>query len=106
MTLSRTGVLRIGSEPPVGVQRPSATLMFRSMAAVLGAKGMGVLLTGMGEDGALGLLELRQAGGAYAGGRREQLCRLRNACRRSPAGSGVCIGAARGHCQEIDRSGR
>ena len=63
LTLSRAGLLRIGSEPPVGVQRPSATLMFRSLAAVLGAKGMGVLLTGMGEDGAQGLLELRQAGG-------------------------------------------
>ncbi|MGE4220285.1 MAG: chemotaxis-specific protein-glutamate methyltransferase CheB [Alphaproteobacteria bacterium] len=63
LTLSSAGLLRIGNEPPLGNQRPSATVLFRSLASVLGPKGMGVLLTGMGEDGARGLLEMRQAGG-------------------------------------------
>lgn len=48
---------------PVCFQRPSATVLFRSLAQHLGAQASGVLLTGMGEDGADGLLELRRAGG-------------------------------------------
>lgn len=63
LLLAPSGALRVSGERPLSSQRPSATLMFRSMAEVLGAKGMGVLLTGMGEDGAVGLTELRQAGG-------------------------------------------
>lgn len=56
-------VLRVTDDPPIGSQRPAATLLFRSMACTVGARGLGVALTGMGEDGAQGLLELRQAGG-------------------------------------------
>jgi two-component system chemotaxis response regulator CheB len=48
---------------PVGKQRPSADVLFSSMARNLGAAGVGVLLTGMGEDGAQGLRALRVAGG-------------------------------------------
>jgi len=44
-------------------QRPSGDTLFKSMAMAYGAAGVGVLLTGMGEDGARGLLEMRQAGG-------------------------------------------
>jgi len=43
--------------------RPSGTVLFQSMARDLGADALGVVLTGMGEDGALGLLDMRQAGG-------------------------------------------
>lgn len=57
------GYLRTDSSPPVCAQRPSGTVLFQSMAYSLGAQALGVLLTGMGEDGAEGLLELRQAGG-------------------------------------------
>ncbi|MFT4059736.1 MAG: chemotaxis-specific protein-glutamate methyltransferase CheB [Legionella sp.] len=42
---------------------PSITRMLQSVAAVSGAKAIGVLLTGMSDDGALGLLELKKAGG-------------------------------------------
>ena len=57
------GCLRLGEGPPVCTQRPSGTELFRSMAQSLRAKGVGVLLTGMGEDGAAGLREIRDAGG-------------------------------------------
>jgi two-component system chemotaxis response regulator CheB len=57
------GCLRLDDGAPVCVQRPSGTVLFHSMARTLGANCMGVLLTGMGEDGADGLREIREAGG-------------------------------------------
>lgn len=57
------GCLRLDGGAPVCVQRPSGTVLFRSMARILGSKGLGVLLTGMGEDGAAGLRDIREAGG-------------------------------------------
>jgi two-component system chemotaxis response regulator CheB len=63
LLLSSAGTLKLSAEPPLGNQRPSATVLFQSMARSLGRRGLGVILTGMGEDGAQGLVELRQAGG-------------------------------------------
>lgn len=57
------GRLELGAGPSVSGQRPSGTVLFESMARVLGPGGLGVLLTGMGDDGARGLLALRQGGG-------------------------------------------
>lgn len=48
---------------PVCTQRPSGTVLFRSMAQNLGPQSVGVVLTGMGEDGAEGLRDLRRVGG-------------------------------------------
>jgi two-component system chemotaxis response regulator CheB len=62
LLLSPQGVLRLSNEKPLASQRPSATLLFRSVAAAAGDLGLGVLLTGMGEDGAVGLTEMRRAG--------------------------------------------
>ena len=55
--------LRLDAGAPVSSQRPSGTVLLRSLARGLGPGGLGVLLTGMGDDGAEGLRELRQAGG-------------------------------------------
>ncbi|KAA2212141.1 chemotaxis-specific protein-glutamate methyltransferase CheB [Teichococcus oryzae] len=62
LLLAPGGILRISGEPPLGSQRPSATRLFESVAETAGPQGLGVLLTGMGEDGAAGLLAMRRAG--------------------------------------------
>lgn len=48
--------------PPVSRHRPSVDMLFRSVAEQVGAAAIGVLLTGMGKDGADGLLALRRKG--------------------------------------------
>ena len=48
---------------PLTTHRPSADELFQSVAQAAGATGIGVLLTGMGEDGARGLLAIHQHGG-------------------------------------------
>ena len=49
--------------PLVCRHRPSVDVLFRSAAQYLGANAVGVIMTGMGDDGARGLLEMMQAGG-------------------------------------------
>ena len=55
-------VTALSREAPVNRHRPSVDVLFESAAALLGPQAVGVLLTGMGKDGAQGLLHLRQAG--------------------------------------------
>jgi two-component system chemotaxis response regulator CheB len=45
-------------------QRPAVDVLFRSAAKYAGSNSIGVILTGMGADGAKGLLEMKQAGSA------------------------------------------
>jgi len=53
---------RLHDGPKVCYQRPSVDVLFRSVARETGPHAIGVLLTGMGADGAAGLLEMRRAG--------------------------------------------
>ncbi len=55
-------VCRLSDGPPVNRHRPSVDVLFRSVAAVVGRSAVGALLTGMGDDGARGLHELRETG--------------------------------------------
>jgi len=48
--------------PPVNRHKPSVDVLFRSVAQAAGPHSAGAILTGMGDDGAEGLLEMRQAG--------------------------------------------
>jgi two-component system chemotaxis response regulator CheB len=57
-------VVRLTQGPLVCRHRPSVDLLFRSVAATATSRAVGVLLTGMGDDGAAGLLEMRRAGAA------------------------------------------
>ena len=52
---------RLHDEPPVSGHRPSVDVLFRSAARIAGPITIGVILTGMGKDGAEGMLELRRA---------------------------------------------
>lgn len=53
---------RLNSGSPVNRHRPSVDVMFRSVAQHVGPNAMGVILTGMGDDGARGLKEMQEAG--------------------------------------------
>ncbi|BFI97046.1 MAG: chemotaxis response regulator protein-glutamate methylesterase [Rhodanobacter sp.] len=57
-------VCRLHDGPPVNRHKPSVDVLFRSMAASVGKATVAALLTGMGDDGARGLLELRETGAA------------------------------------------
>ena len=58
---------RIRRDEPVNGHRPSVDVMFSSVAKTAGARAVGVVLTGMGRDGAAGLLEMRRAGAVTLG---------------------------------------
>jgi two-component system chemotaxis response regulator CheB len=60
--LVRNGALRLDPGPPRHSCRPSVDVLFESVASAYGAASAGCLLTGMGRDGAAGLLLLRRAG--------------------------------------------
>ena len=55
---------RLSDAYPVNRHRPSADVLFRSVAQMAGTHGIGVILTGMGRDGAAGLKEMLAAGAA------------------------------------------
>jgi len=55
-------VCRLDDGPPVNRHKPSVDVLFRSVAQQAGRSAIGVILTGMGKDGAVGLKEMREAG--------------------------------------------
>jgi len=65
MLLKRSGAryyVQIKKGPLVHHQRPAVDVLFHSVAAYAGGNAVGVILTGMGSDGALGLLKMKEAG--------------------------------------------
>jgi two-component system chemotaxis response regulator CheB len=62
--VSERGATAFSSSPAIGGFRPSATYLFRSAAAAYGAGALAVVLTGMGNDGAAGLSDVKRAGGS------------------------------------------
>ena len=63
MQVNVWGVIELNREPPYKGLRPSANHLFRSLARNYGPRAVGIVLTGMGDDGAEGLEALHQAGG-------------------------------------------
>jgi len=65
MLLKRNGAqyrVQVREGPLVNRHRPSVDVLFRSVAQEAGSNALGVIMTGMGDDGAAGLLEMRKAG--------------------------------------------
>ncbi|KPA96392.1 protein-glutamate methylesterase/protein-glutamine glutaminase [Pseudomonas asplenii] len=76
MLLKRSGaqyVVDIVDGPPVSRHKPSVDVLFRSVARSAGANATGIIMTGMGDDGARGLREMYDAG-AYTLGQDEASC--------------------------------
>lgn len=76
MLIKRSGAkyfVEIKDGPLVSRHRPSVDVLFRSGARYVGSNGVGVIMTGMGDDGAKGLLELKETG-AYTIAQDENSC--------------------------------
>ncbi|HEX7641018.1 MAG TPA: chemotaxis response regulator protein-glutamate methylesterase [Burkholderiaceae bacterium] len=76
LLLARSGanyVTKLDQGPPVNRHRPSVDVLFNSAAQCAGKNAVGVILTGMGKDGAQGMLEMKKAG-AYNFAQDEATC--------------------------------
>ena len=76
LLLARSGanyVTRLDQGPPVNRHRPSVDVLFQSAAICAGKNAVGVIMTGMGKDGAHGMLEMKHAG-AYNFAQDEASC--------------------------------
>jgi two-component system, chemotaxis family, protein-glutamate methylesterase/glutaminase len=76
MLLKRSGAryyIEIKDGPLVSRHRPSVDVLFRSTARYAGKNAVGIIMTGMGDDGAKGMLEMHQAG-AYTIAQDEKSC--------------------------------
>jgi hypothetical protein len=113
MQLARSGaqyVVEVKEGPPVNRHRPSVDVLFRSVAKFAGKNAMGVIMTGMGDDGARGLKEMHDAGAYTAGPGRGDLRRLRHAQggrqtrRRRP--QPAAAGSRRSHPEPLAQSFR
>jgi two-component system chemotaxis response regulator CheB len=62
-TAPRGGAVALSDAPPIGGFRPSGTFLFESVARAYGPAALALILTGMGDDGVVGLRAIRQAGG-------------------------------------------
>jgi two-component system chemotaxis response regulator CheB len=91
LVLVRSGanyVAHLSDAPPVNRHRPSVDVLFRSAAQHAGKNALGVILTGMGRDGAQGMFEMQQAG-AYTFAQDEASCVVFGMPREAIATGGV-----------------
>ena len=92
MELSRSGAnyqIKIHDGPAVNRHRPSVDVLFHSVAKQAGRNAVGVILTGMGNDGAAGMLAMRQAG-AWTLAQNEASCVVFGMPREAINMGGVC----------------
>lgn len=92
MELRRSGAryyVSLNSEPHVNRHRPSVDVLFRSVAKYAGKNAIGVILTGMGGDGAAGMLEMYNAG-AYTVAQDEATCIVFGMPKEAIRLGGVC----------------
>jgi two-component system, chemotaxis family, protein-glutamate methylesterase/glutaminase len=80
--------VRLHRQPPVNRFRPSVDVLFHSCAESLGGNAVGVILTGMGNDGAAGMLAMRRAG-AHTMAQDEKSCVVFGMPREAIARGGV-----------------
>jgi len=91
LVLTRRGAgyqLRVTDDPPVNRHRPSVDTLFRSIARAAGSHAIGVMLTGMGGDGAEAMLEMSQSG-AFTIAQDEASCVVFGMPRQAIAAGGV-----------------
>ncbi|HQO16096.1 MAG TPA: chemotaxis response regulator protein-glutamate methylesterase [Methylotenera sp.] len=91
LLLARSGanyVTQLSDEPPVNRHKPSVDVLFDSAAALAGKNAVGVILTGMGKDGAAGMAKMKQAG-AYNFAQNEESCVVYGMPREAVAHGGV-----------------
>lgn len=91
MELTRSGAnyqVKLNDGPAVNRHRPSVDVLFRSVAQFAGRNAVGVILTGMGNDGAAGMLEMHRAG-AYTLAQNEASCVVFGMPREAIASGGV-----------------
>jgi two-component system chemotaxis response regulator CheB len=109
MLLKRNGAqyhVEIVGGPPVSRHRPSVDVLFRSVSKTAGKNALGIIMTGMGDDGAAGLLEMRNAG-AMTLGQDEQSCVVygmpKEAAKRGALGKTLPLGAIAGEIAGLNR---
>jgi two-component system chemotaxis response regulator CheB len=91
LMLARSGanyVTQLSDEPPVNRHKPSVDVLFDSAAALAGKNAIGVILTGMGKDGAVGMLQMKNAG-AYNFAQNEESCVVYGMPKEAVAHGGV-----------------
>ncbi len=91
LLLQRSGanyMTKLDQGPPVSRHRPSVDVLFRSAARAAGPNAVGVILTGMGKDGAIGMKEMREAG-AYNFAQDEASCIVYGMPREAVLAGGV-----------------
>jgi two-component system, chemotaxis family, protein-glutamate methylesterase/glutaminase len=82
-------VARIKDGPKVHHQRPAVDVLFQSVAKQVGRNAVGMILTGMGADGARGLVQMREAG-AWTIAQDEATCVVFGMPREAIAQGGAC----------------